>query len=135
MLAEREHLLPLAAEGFDLAALHFPQVNQSGCVKVLTNFYSTPLPVGTTVEAKVYSAYVEIWHEGHCVARHERCYERHQKVLELEHYLDVLEKKPGALAGSTALEQCRAQGRWPPVMTASGPWSGNAKAVLPPRGR
>ena len=45
--------------------------------------------------------------------RHERCYERHQKVLELEHYLDVLTKKPGALAGSTALEQCRAQGRWP----------------------
>jgi len=31
----------------------------------------------------------------------------------LEHYLDVLQKKPGALAGSTALEQCRAQGRWP----------------------
>jgi len=45
MLAEREHLLPLADEGFDLAALHFPQINQSGCVKVLTNFYSTPLPV------------------------------------------------------------------------------------------
>jgi hypothetical protein len=62
---------------------------------------------------KVYSAYVEIWHEARCVARHERCYERHQKVLELEHYLDVLTKKPGALAGSTALEQCRAQGRWP----------------------
>jgi hypothetical protein len=34
-------------------------------------------------------------------------------VLELEHYLEVLEKKPGAMAGSTALEQCRAQGRWP----------------------
>jgi transposase len=113
MLAEREHLLPLAAEGFDLASLHFPGVNQSGCVKVLTNFYSTPLPVGTTVDAKVYSAYVEIWHGGHCVARHERCYERHRQVLELEHYLDVLVKKPGAMAGSTALEQCRAQGRWP----------------------
>ena len=28
-------------------------------------------------------------------------------------YLDTLTKKPGALAGSTALEQCRAQGRWP----------------------
>jgi transposase len=113
MLAEREHLLPLAAEGFDLAALHFPRVNQSGCVKVLTNFYSTPLPVGTSVQAKVYSAYVEIWHSGRCVARHERCYERHQQVLELDHYLDVLMKKPGAMAGSTALEQCRAQGRWP----------------------
>jgi transposase len=113
MLAEREHLLPLLEEGFDLASLHFPQVNQSGCVKVLTNFYSTPLPVGTTVEVKVYSAYVEIWHGGRCVAQHERCYRRQQKVLALEHYLDVFQKKPGALAGSTALEQCRAQGRWP----------------------
>ena len=113
MLVEREHLLPLTTEGFDLAELHFPQVNQSGCVRVLTNFYSTPLPTGITVEAKVYSACVEVWYEGRCVARHERCYERHQQVLELDHYLDVLAKKPGALAGSTALEQCRAQGRWP----------------------
>jgi transposase len=113
MLAEREHLLPLAAEGFDLAVLHFPRVNQSGCVKVLTNFYSTPLPVGTSVQVKIYSAYVEVWHSGRCMARHERCYERHQQVLELDHYLDVLMKKPGAMAGSTALEQCRAQGRWP----------------------
>src|SRR5208337_451717 len=62
---------------------------------------------------KVYSSYVEVWHQAKCVARHERCYERHKKVLELEHYLDALTKKPGALAGSTALEQCRAQGRWP----------------------
>jgi hypothetical protein len=113
MIVEREHLLPLAQEGFDLASLHFPTVNGSGCAKVLTNFYSAPLPVGAAVEVKVYSAYVEIWHQGRCVARHERCYERHQKVLELEHYLDTLTKKPGALAGSTALEQCRAQGRWP----------------------
>lgn len=113
MLMEREHLLPLAPEGFALASLHFPEVNGSGCVRVLTNFYSTPLPVGVSVEVKVYSAYVEVWHQGKCVARHERCYERYRKVLELEHYLDVLMKKPGALAGSTALEQCRAQGRWP----------------------
>jgi transposase len=113
MIAEREHLLPLAEEGFDLASLHFPQINASGCAKVLTNFYSAPLPVGSSVEAKVYAAYVEIWHHGRRVARHERCYERHQKVLELDHYLDALLKKPGALSGSTALEQCRAQGRWP----------------------
>jgi hypothetical protein len=113
MIVEREHLLPLATEGFDLASLHFPTVNGSGCTKVLTNLYSAPLPVGTEVLVKVYSAYVQIWHQARCVARHERCYERHQKVLELEHYLDVLTKKPGALAGSTALEQCRAQGRWP----------------------
>src|ERR1019366_3688521 len=94
MLAEQEHLLSLAEERFDLASLHFPGVNASGCVRV-------------------YSAYVEIWYQAKCVARHERCYERHKKVLHLDHYLDTLSKKPGALAGSTALEQCRAQGGWP----------------------
>jgi len=113
MLAEQEHLLALAGEGFDLASLHFPHINGSGCAKVLTNFYSAPLPVGTCVHVKAYSAYVEIWYQAKCVARHERCYERHKKVLELDHYLDALTRKPGAMAGSTALEQCRAQGRWP----------------------
>src|SRR6266516_6475356 len=113
MHTEREHLRALAEEGFDLAAVHFPHVNASGCVKVLTNFYSVPLPVGIEVQAKVHSAYVEIWHQGQCVARHERCFDRQQKVLDLEHYLEALTKKPGALAGSTPLEQWRAQGRWP----------------------
>jgi hypothetical protein len=56
---------------------------------------------------------VEIWHERQCVARHERSYGRYQQVLDLEHYLDVLERKPGALAGSTPLQQWRERGRWP----------------------
>ena len=105
MNLEREHLHALAEEGFDLAAIHFPHVNASGCVKVLTNFYSVPLPVGVEVQAKVHSSYVEIWHQGECVARHERCFNRQQKVLNLEHYLEALTKKPGAFAGSTPLEQ------------------------------
>lgn len=113
MTSEREHLQPMAGEGFDLAAVSFPVVNGSGCVNVLTNFYSAPLPVGTGAEARVYAAYVEIWYAGRRVARHERCFGRQQKVLELEHYLDVLAKKPGALAGSMPLEQWRLQGRWP----------------------
>src|ERR1700676_1104071 len=113
MNLEREHLRAPLEEGFDLAAVHFPHVNASGCVKVLTNFYSVPLPVGIEVQAKVHSAYVEIWHQGQCVARHERCFNRQQKVLNLEHYLDALTKKPGAFAGSTPLEQWRTQGRWP----------------------
>ena len=62
MCQEREHLLPLVEEGFELASIHFPKVNGSGCVKVLTNFYSVPVPVGTEVQAKAYAAHVEIWH-------------------------------------------------------------------------
>ena len=46
------------------------------------------------------------------MARHERCYSRHQQMLDLKHYLEPLSRKPGALAGSTALAQWRQQGRW-----------------------
>src|SRR3989442_14425165 len=48
-----------------------------------------------------------------CVARHERSSSRYEQVLDLEHYLDVLERKPGALAGSSPLQQWRERGRWP----------------------
>ena len=70
---------------------------------------------GKTVQAKIYSSFVELWHENHCVGRHERSYGKYQQVLDLEHYLDVLEHKPGALAGSKPLEQCRQAGRWPAI--------------------
>ena len=65
--------------------MHLLQINASGCAKVLANFYSARLPASTSVEAKVYSSYVEIWHQGCRLALHERCYERHQKVVELDH--------------------------------------------------
>ena len=113
LLIERGHLLPLASEGVDLAHTSFPTVNGLGCVRVRTNAYSAPVPAGTEVHAKTYASTVELWHDGRCVARHERCYGHQQQVLELEHYLDVLYRKPGALAGSIALDQQRRAGLWP----------------------
>ena len=113
MRIEREHLLPLTSEGFELAETSFPVVDGQGCVKVRTNRYSVALPAGTKTQARLLPADVEVWHERRCVARHERSFARHQAVLDLEHYLDVLERKPGALAGSTPLKQWRERGRWP----------------------
>ena len=88
---------------------------------------------GHRVEVKVYSAYVEIWHQAKCVARHERCYERHKKVLELEHYLDALTKagSPGRLDGAGAMPRTRTlAGQLRPVLggaeTAGGQAGGNA---------
>jgi transposase len=113
MQREQPHLLPFPAARFDLAEVSFPTVDGLGCVRVRTNCYSVPLRPGTQVEAHVYPTRVECWHGGQRVARHERCYGRQQQVLDLEHYLDVLAQKPGALAGATPLAQWRAQGRWP----------------------
>ena len=113
MRIEREHLLPLLREGFELAETSFPVVDGQGCVKVRTNRYSVPLRAGSKTQTRLLPAYVEVWHEQRCVAHHERSFGRHQAVLDLEHYLDVLERKPGALAGSTPLKQWRERGRWP----------------------
>jgi transposase len=113
LLIEQQYLLPLAAEDFDLSEVSFPRVDQAGCAKVRTNFYSVPLKPGTVVEARVYSSVVEFWHDGVRMAQHERSYSRLQQILDLEHYLEVLEHKPGALRGSKPLAEWRAQGRWP----------------------
>jgi hypothetical protein len=113
MLEERAHLLPLAEQGFELTDISFPRVDGLGCVRVRTNLYSAPAPLGKTVEVRLFPNHVEVRDEGRCIAAHERCYERHQQVLDLEHYLDVLERKPGALVGSKPLGAWRERGLWP----------------------
>jgi transposase len=114
---ELPHLIPLAAEGFPIDELVYPViVDGKGRVKVKTNWYSAPLWPGLRVAARVWPSTIEIEYDGRCVASHERNYGHGHQILNLEHYLDVLEKKPGAMAGSTPLAQWRQAGRWPECM-------------------
>jgi hypothetical protein len=118
MVQERPHLLPLAEERFALEDILFPVVDGKGCVRVKTNWYSTPLNAGARPMVKVWPSQVDIYYDLECVATHQRCYGRGHQLLNLEHYLDVLERKPGAMAGSTPLQQWRAAGRWPECLDA-----------------
>jgi len=113
MRVERDYLMPLAAEGFSLGEVSFAIVDGKGCVKVRTNWYSTPSHPGMSVRVHVLPQVVEVWEDDRRVAQHERCYGRQQQILNLEHYLQTLERKPGAFAGSKPLEQWRRAGRWP----------------------
>ena len=47
---------------------------------------------------------------GRVVARHERSAHKGAEILVLDHYLEVLSRKPGALPGSSALAQARSGG-------------------------
>jgi hypothetical protein len=87
-------------------------------VKVKTNWYSTSLWPGLRVTAVVGPLAVEIMHDNKVAAQHQRCYGRGHEILDLEHYLDVLERKPGAMKGSTPLQQWRQAGRWPACLDA-----------------
>jgi transposase len=113
MIIEREYLLPMASTGFDLIEVSFPRVDSQGRVRVRNNYYSTPLRPGLRVEVKVLPANIEVWQQGRVVASHERAFGNGKEILNLEHYLDALERKPGALPGSKPLAQWRAQGKWP----------------------
>ena len=111
---ESPHLLPPAEDGFPLEEVILPLiVDGQGRVKIKTNWYSVPLPPGARVVAVVWPSRIHIRHDHQLVARHERCYGRGRQILNLEHYLDVLERKPGAMANSTPLQQWRQAGRWP----------------------
>jgi transposase len=114
MREELPHLLPLAERGFAISEVLFPVVVDGwGCVQVKSNRYSTPLRPGNRSDVVLWPNEVDVFHQGERVARHARCYGRGYEFFELEHYLDELERKPGALAGSKPLEQWRAAGRWP----------------------
>jgi hypothetical protein len=117
MIEERAHLLPLAEEGFDLAISL--SHGSTGCAASECEPTCIRLRrCGRTVEVRLYSSCVEVWNEGRGFARHERCYEGHQQVLDLEDYLDVLQRKPGALIGSKPLAAGGNAGCGGRVMTA-----------------
>ncbi|MBV9612857.1 MAG: IS21 family transposase [Acidobacteriaceae bacterium] len=115
---EQSQLIQRAAEDFDLNETMSCVVDANRCVSVKYNRYSTPLRPGIRVEVRVDASHVTVHSEGRQIARHERGYLVKQEVLALEHYLGVLEHKPGALAHSKALVQYRQTGLWPPSFDA-----------------
>ena len=129
MAAERDHLLRLAAEGFDLAEVTFPLVDKQGCVTVKTNGYSVPARAGSRVEARVHPLHVEIWQGGRRIARHERCHGRRQQVLDLEHHLECWATSQGRSPGAGRWSSGASPGAGLPAMTCSGIGCGPGTAI------
>ena len=83
-------------------------------ITVRQNRYSVPVSlVGLRVLAQIGAREITVSHDGKTVARHDRLSGRFGVSAQLDHYLELLAHKPGALAGSLALHQERARGRWP----------------------
>jgi len=116
---ERPLLRALPEEPFPSAEETLVRVDQKGLVCVRQNRYSVPIALaGRRVQASVGAREVRVLHDGACVARHERLRGRLGIAARLDHYLELLRRKPGALAGSLALHQARERGRWPETFDA-----------------
>jgi transposase len=111
---ERGRLRALPAERFDAAETASPRVDAKALVTVRQNRYSVPVTlVGRRVGARIGAREIEIRHDGDLVARHERLDGRFGVAARLDHYLELLAVKPGALARSLPLRQQRERGQWP----------------------
>ncbi|HEY1715182.1 MAG TPA: IS21 family transposase [Solirubrobacteraceae bacterium] len=120
-------LAPLPADRFETGTLLTPRVDRFAQVRVRTVTYSVPVRlIGRQVRVQLHANDLEIFDGRELAAGHERCGVRGGIVLELDHYLEALIRKPGALPGATVLEQARAAGRFTPVHDAW--WSAARKA-------
>ena len=108
---ERGLLRPLPDEPFDTALTLTPRVDRYAQVMVRCCQYSVPARfIGHRVRVKLSASAVTVFSRDVVVARHPRAAGKGMKVLDLDHYLEILLRKPGALPGATALVQARAAG-------------------------
>ncbi|WP_460825536.1 IS21 family transposase, partial [Nostocoides australiense] len=108
---EQPLLAALPTDGFDPGLVLNPRVDRSALVTVRMVKYSVPARlIGRRVRVSLQASRVKVFDGRTLVADHPRRIARTGSVVELDHYLEVLAFKPGALPGSTALAQARAAG-------------------------
>jgi transposase len=101
---EKKHLYQVPPS-FDCGQMDQCKVDKYSVISYATNRYSVPDHlVGKMVDIKVYPEKLYCYYENQKICEHERQYSRQGWYINLDHYLYTLNRKPGALAGSQALE-------------------------------
>lgn len=109
---EHQLLAPLPVDGpADVVNELSCRVDTRARVCVRQAFYSVPARLaGRRVRVLLGASQLTIFDGSRQVATHPRSLHKGTETLTLDHYLDVLGRKPGALAGATALGQARTAG-------------------------
>jgi transposase len=112
---EAPELRALPVESFEVSTLSSHRVDRKSRVSVRNCLYSVPACyVERRLEVRLGAESVEVLDGSTRVATHPRGL-KGDEVLCLDHYLEVLVHKPGALPGSTALARARAGGAFGPA--------------------
>ena len=102
---------PLPVEAFDPAQSLSCRVDARARVCVRQSYYSVPARyAGRRLQVRLGATTVTVIAAGAVVATHTRSLHKYTEDLVLDHYLEVLTRKPGALAGATALAAARKSG-------------------------
>lgn len=112
---ERPALWGLPVERFAAVTRLTARVDTKARVCVHQCFYSVPVRyVGHRLNVELGAETVTVTVDGVAVAVHARGVHRRSEVLDLDHYLEALWRRPGALPAATALAQARSSGRFRP---------------------
>lgn len=105
-LEEQKALRPLPTIPFSAARPKPVKVNSYSLVTVDRNQYSVPCQyTGQMLLSKAFVDRVDIIHSNQVVATHARCYSRGQVLMEIGHYLPILERKPHAVTHASVVRQ------------------------------
>ena len=107
---EAAALGPLPTEHFDVTVIGSNRVDTKSRVCVRQVHYSVPVRyVRQRLDVRVGAETIEVLDGARVVARHARG-RKGDEVLVLDHYLEVLARKPGAMLSATPLARARASG-------------------------
>ncbi len=103
---ELQHM-KVAPAPYDASELVSRRVDKYSCIKVDTNWYSVPEGHGKgMLEVKIHPDKIFVYSpDNKMIAIHLRARTRYEYYLRIDHYLQTLHTKPGALKGSLALRQ------------------------------
>jgi transposase len=104
-------LRPLPADGFDTGTTLWPKADRFARVSVGKCRYSVPARlIGKAMRVRLTANELTVYDGSEAVATHPRLVAAGAEHLLLDHYLEILVRKPGALPGSVPLAQARADG-------------------------
>ena len=99
-------VLKPAPAAYEYAECDYYRVDKYATVSVKTNHYSVPeYLTKEKVFVKIFATRILIYDDRNIVAAHQRNYSAGQWIININHYLKTLSRKPGALSGSEALNQ------------------------------
>lgn len=114
-LEEQAGLLPLPAVPFTVAQISGGKVDPYATVRVDKNRYSVPSRyVGFKVQVQVDINRGELFHAGKKLATHPRLFGNNKWQLDPDHYLELLQQRPGAFQGARPIRQWRRS--WPAAL-------------------
>jgi hypothetical protein len=102
---------PLPGEAFDVGTVIWARTDKFARISVGKCRYSVPARlIGAVVRVRLSANELAVFEDSKTVAVHPRLVAAGAEHLVLDHYLEILARKPGALAGSLPLAQARADG-------------------------